>query len=175
MTVSRFLMLAVLLASSSVIAQGYMGWSFGMSKTEVAAVGTPSRYYSFSNGDIGAQDEPFEGNGVPISFYFGSDKLNRIMLIPYMGTDIARARGAWRAAYVHLKRKCSGIEVSGAGSGLVELEVALSSFEVEAGKLQRGQRHQMGCVPMPTNLRLWASITRLANDSLMVAVNYGEP
>lgn len=148
---------------------------FGMSKPEVVAIGDPSRYYSFSNGDLGAQDEPFEGSRVPISFYFGNGRLNRIMLIPYIGTDSAKAREAWQATYAHIKRKCAGVEDLATGPGPVELGAALTTFEVEAGKLQRGQRHQMGCLPMPSGLRLWASLTRLQNDALMVSINYGEP
>jgi len=171
----RSILLAGLLGHSSAFAEGYLGWSFGMSKAEVATVGDASRYYSFSNGDLGAQNEPFEGNGVPISFYFGNGKLNRVMLIPYMGNDLTKAREAWRLTYAHIKRKCTGVEVSEAGPGPVQLEAALAIFDVEASKLQQGQRHQIGCLPMSSSWRLWASVTRLANDSLMVSVNYGEP
>jgi hypothetical protein len=173
--VLRFILLAGLLGHSPAFGEGYLGWSFGMSKAEVATVGDSSRYYSFSNGDLGAQNEPFEGSGVPISFYFENGKLNRVMLMPYMGSHLAKAREAWVLAYAHIKRKCTGVEVSEVGSDPVQLEAALAIFDVEAPKLQQGQRHQMGCLPMPSSLRLWASVRRLANDSLMVSVNYGEP
>lgn len=169
------IILSGLLAYSSAFAAGYLGWSFGMSKAEVASVGDSSRYYSFSNGDLGAKDEPFEGEPALISFYFGNEKLNRVMLILYMGSDRLKALDAWRSAYHHIKRMCKTVEVSAAGPGAIEQDVALATFVVEVAKLQQDQRHQMACLPMREDFRLWASVTRMPNDSLMVAVNYGEP
>lgn len=169
------IVLSGLLAHSSAFAAGYLGWSFGMSKTEVASVGDSSRYYSFSNGDLGAKDEPFEGGRALISFYFGNEKLNRVMLISYMGVDRLEALGAWHSAYQHIKRICKAVEVSAVGPGAIEQDVALATFVLEVEKLKQGQRHQMGCLPMQEGFRLWASVTRMLNDSLMVAVNYGEP
>ncbi|WP_342120409.1 hypothetical protein [Pseudoduganella sp. OTU4001] len=154
-----------LLAHTSAFAQGFRDWRFGMSKAEVTAVGDATRYYRFKNGDLGAQGEPFEDRLVSISFYFGDGKLTRVMLIPYMGTDPAKALDAWQDVYTHMKRRCS----------VGELHESLAAFEAATAKLAQGQRHQMGCHPMPSGVRLWASALRTADGSLMISVNYGEP
>lgn len=165
----------LLLANTSVSAQGYRDWRFGMTQAEVSAVGDPSRYYRFKNGDLGAQGEPFEGRPVPISFYFGDGQLTRVMLIPFAGSDTAKARDAWRDAYTHLKRQCTGVELQAVSGKAVELPEALAAFDAGTANLPPGQRHQMGCLPMPAGLQLWASAQRAADGTLMVSVNYGRP
>jgi hypothetical protein len=163
------------LAHGKSFAEGYEAWQFGMTKAEVRAQGDPSAYYSFSNGAVGSKEGPFEGSVVPISFYFSSDRLTRVMLLPYVGNDVGQAREAWRKVLQHLQRVSGGAEVPSLGSGPTTIERALAAFDEQVGKLPRGARHQAGASPMPTGRRIWASVLHTPDDRLMVSVNYGEP
>lgn len=164
-----------LVAHGASFAEGFEAWKFGMTRAEVRAQGDSDSYYSFRNGDIGSRQGPFEGLFVPISFYFSNDRLTRVMLIPYVGTDVGQAREAWRKAFLHLQRVAGGVEVPSLGIGPTTLEVALAAFDAQVGTLPRGARHQIGARPMPSGRRIWASVLHTPDDRLMVSVNYGEP
>jgi hypothetical protein len=169
------LLVGLLLAHETSFAEGYEAWQFGMTKAEVRAQGEPGAYYSFSNGDIGSRQGPFEVETVPISFYFSNDRLTRVMLIPYFGNDVGHAREAWGKILQHLQRVSGGVEVPSLARGPTSTERALADFDAQVGKLQRGARYQAGATPMPQGRRIWASVLHTPDDRLMVSLNYGEP
>jgi hypothetical protein len=167
--------LALLLTHSVVVAGGYQEWKFGMTQTQVKAVGDPTRYYIFKNGDVGAGRVPFEDGEALLSFYFADNHMNRVMLIVYGGEDANLARQAWAKAYTHLVRVCGDVESPSAGNGASLLQAALAAYDKDVPALAPGQRHQMGCLCMPAEERVWASVTRSKGNQVMVAVNYGRP
>jgi hypothetical protein len=96
------------------------------------------------------------------------------MLITYSGSNLTEARAAWAQAFEHILRQAGGVEVPSASNGVAVKELALVAFDSAASLLKPGERHQMGANPMPENRRIWASVTRLADGRLMVAINYSE-
>lgn len=166
---------ASMLVHGVAAAGGYLGWQFGMSPEQVKAVGDPARYYTFTNGDVGAGDEPFEGGEALLSFYFRDGRMERAMLISYRGTDAPLARQAWITAYKHLARVCGEVESPAAGAGASTLEAAMAAYDMEVATLGSGKRHQIGCLHMPAGERVWASATGGGGGMVMVAVNYGKP
>ena len=166
---------ALLLTHGQVMAGGYQGWQFGMTQTQVKAVGDPSRYYTFKNGDVGAGSVPFEHGEASLSFYFTDGRMDRAMLIAYRGEDASLARQAWANAYAHLARVCGDVESPSASEGASTPEAALAAYDKDMHALAPGKRHQMGCLHMPADERVWASATRGEGNQVMVAVNYGRP
>ncbi|MFC5549019.1 hypothetical protein [Massilia aerilata] len=166
---------AALLSHGLAHAGGYEGWRFGMTHEQVKAVGDPSRYYGFKNGDLGAGKQPFEGGDALLSFYFKGDHMERVMLIPYMGDDLKQGREAWRKSLDHLTRVCGGVESPSLGKGAAKPEAVMAAWDEAVPLMAPGERHQMGCSPMPGGERIWASATRGAGTQVMVSVNYGEP
>ena len=172
---THFAAVVLLLAHGLAVAGGYQGWQFGMSQAQIRAVGDPARYYAFKNGDLGAGHVPFEDGEALISFYFTAGRMQRVMLIAYMGKDAGQARQAWTKSYEHLARVCGDVESPSAGEGATTLEAELAVYDREVPALAPGRRHSMGCLRMPAGERVWASATRGEGDLVMVAVNYGEP
>jgi hypothetical protein len=165
-----------LLSQGLAHAGGYEGWRFGMTHEQVKAVGDPSRYYSFKNGDLGAGKVPFEDGDALLSFYFTGDHMQRMMLIAYMGEDLKQARAAWREALAHLSRVCGGVESPSLGMGkAASPEAVMAVWDKDVPLMDPGGTQQMGCLPMPAGERVWATATRGAGTHIMVAVNYGEP
>ena len=171
----RIAAFALLLTHGLVAAGGYQKWQFGMTQAEVKAVGDPARYYTFKNGDIGAGKVLFEDGEALLSFYFTEGHMERVMLIPYRGEDAGSARHAWTKAYAHLVQVCGDVESPSAGNGASTLEVVLAAYDKNVPGLAAGERHQMGCLRMPTGEHVWASATRGEGNLVMVAVNYGKP
>jgi hypothetical protein len=166
---------AALLLPAVATAGGYQGWQFGMTQAQVKAVGNPSRYYDFRNGDVGAGKVPFEDGKALLSFYFTEGHMERAMLIAYKGADSDLARQAWAAAFSHLAHVCGDVESLAAGPGASSVDAALAAYSKAVPALAFGRRHQMGCLTMPADMRIWASATHLDDGSVMVAVNYGKP
>lgn len=166
--------IALLFAHGLAAAGGYLDWQFGMTQAQVRAVGDPGRYYAFKNGDLGAGSVPFEGGEALLSFYFTDGQMVRAMLINYRGSDTGLARQAWQQTYTHMARVCGDVESLVAGPGASSLAAVLAAFDKEVPVLAPGQRHQIGCLHMPADARVWASITRGPDNQLMAAVNYGK-
>lgn len=173
----RYCVTACLLFLSHCLAAagGYQQWQFGMTQEQVKSVGNPSRYYAFKNGDLGAGAVPFEGGKALLSFYFTHGYMVRAMLITYRGDDASLARQAWVNAYAHLARVCGDVESVSAGQGAMPLEAVLAAYDEAVPALAPGGRHQMGCLHMPAEQRIWVSLTHHIQQDVMVAVNYGKP
>lgn len=171
----KVLCAALLLVPGCAFATGYLGWSFGMSREQVQAQQEHGPYYPFKNGDLGSQAGPFQGKQVPISFYFDGDRLVRVMLIAYMGSDIAAAEEAVRSAVTQLNADFGGVELPGSAVAPANPEAVIAAFNAHAPGLAPGQRFQFGAHPMPENRKAWVSVTALEQGQYMVAVNYAEP
>jgi len=166
----------MLLMPLSAWGYGYEGWRFGMTPEQVKMQEIPGGYYSFRNGDVGTESFPFRGQPALTSFYFQNDRLNRVMVIIYSGQDLEAVEEA-------LEEAAAQIEADGGGLELPETEVeqAASLEQVAAAwaarqpTLMEGQRFQFGALPMPTDRKIWASVSLLQGGLYMVALNYAEP
>ena len=164
----------LLLAPLSAKAAGFLEWSFGMTREQVQAQTRYSPYYPFKNGDLWSQNGPFQGQRVPISFYFDNDRLVRVMLIAYMGSDIVAARDSARLAVNQLSTDFGGTELP-TFNGPATPESVLLAFDNDVPKLAPAQRFQFGAYPMPADRKAWVSVSLLQAGQYMVAVNYAEP
>ncbi|MEG3156459.1 hypothetical protein ACKVMH_00845 [Lysobacter zhanggongensis] len=175
MKLLKLLCAALLLVPTCAFATGYLGWSFGMSREQVQAQKEYGPYYPFKNGDLGSQAGPFQGTHVPISFYFNGERLVRVMLIAYMGSDLAAAEAAVRSAVSQLEADFGGVELSGLAIAPATSEAVVAAFSAQAPGLAPGQRFQFGAHPMLENRKAWVSVTAMEQGQYMVAVNYAEP
>jgi hypothetical protein len=172
----KFIAALLLLANVQIaIADGYGEWKFGMSRDEVKAVSDSGPYYSLPNNDLGSQSGYLETQKVPISFYFGEDQLSRMMLIAYQGEDSKAAVDAWKASLNHLAKNFEGIELGTNRGVAVSVEAAMANLEGSLETLPVNGRVQAGALPMPSNVRVWATFTKATDSIYMVAVNYAAP
>jgi hypothetical protein len=172
----RIIIAALLLvAFPTVFAEGYDDWKFGMTREEVKAVSGLGPYYPLPNNDLGSQSGPLENQKVPISFYFAEDKLSRMMLIAYQGEDLEQARKAWELSVSHLANNFEGIEL-GTNRGVpASAASAIAALDGDIGEMPANSRIQVGVLPMPADLRVWATFTKATDSIFMVAVNYASP
>jgi hypothetical protein len=85
-------------------AAGLPPWQFGMSKSQVASFKECGPYKSFSNGDLETYNGRFHGRKVNVQFFFQADRLRRIGVYLYEGTDPKGGIPAWRTAYQALQK-----------------------------------------------------------------------
>jgi len=175
MRLLKLLFLALLIAPSNALASGFLGWSFGMDRTQVQAHEEFGPYYPFKNGDLGSQAGAFQGRSVPISFYFNDDRLVRVMLIAYTGNDLDAVRENLGQAVIHLTEEFGGVDLPETGEAAATPEAVAAAFSAQAPSLAVGQRFQVGAFPMPTDRKVWASVTAVQGGVYMVSVNYAEP
>lgn len=176
MNTRRAVLISGLLPAFSANALGYKGWLFGMSRDDVKAVKSDSPYYPLGNGDLGSQAGPFEpGHSAVISFYFRSDRLVRVMLIPYMGEDFAKARLAWLTSAVHLTNLYGGIELGTSRGVKAPPAQADEAFEAARPAIDGGAKMQMGAFPMAIDVIAWCSASRMPNGQYIVTVSHAKP
>jgi hypothetical protein len=99
-----FSLLAGVLLPLAANGAGFPPWEFGMSKAKVVSFRTFAPYKSFSNGDLETYDRPFHGHKANVQFFFNGDRLDRIAVFLYEGTDPKGGIPAWRAAYAALRK-----------------------------------------------------------------------
>ncbi len=80
-------------------ASGLGPWQFGMSKSQVASLKEFGPYESFSNGDLETYNWRFHGHKANVQFFFQGERLRRIGVYLYEGTDPKGSIPAWRIAY----------------------------------------------------------------------------
>ena len=175
MRILKLLCTALLLLPTCAFATGYLDWSFGMSREQVQAQKGHGPYYPFKNGDLGSQAGPFQGERVPISFYFNGDRLVRVMLIAYSGSDIESVEEAVRLGVLQLSSDFGGVELPGSPLAPATSGAVVAAFNAQLLGLAPGRRFQFGAHPMPANRKAWVSVTALEQGRYMVAVNYAEP
>src|SRR5437016_4271462 len=85
-------------------AAGFPPWQLGMSKSQVASFKEFGPYKSFSNGDLETYNGRFHGRKANVQFFFQGDRLRRIGVYLYEGTDSKGGIPAWRNAYEALQK-----------------------------------------------------------------------
>ena len=82
-------------AASPALASDFGPWSLGMSAEQIKAVSSHGPYKAFSNGDLETYNGDFGGNKENVQFFLKADRLWRIGVYTYEGTDLAAATEAW--------------------------------------------------------------------------------
>lgn len=139
-------------------------WRFGMSRDEVRQQSLFGPYYSFQNADIGTEGGLFAGERRPLSFYFEKDRLDRMMLIVYLGKDPQLAQQAWAQCQAHLQSRFGGAE-----GDLAPALRRSSLFKGPAPALR------MRASPMPPQREVLASAQRTDDGRVMVSLVYAQP
>ncbi len=171
----KSLLLLIALVPSFASATGYGPWSFGMTKADVRAIAEANPYYEFRNGDIGSQNGTFEGERAPISFYFQGERLVRVMVVAYAGTDYEKAKRAWLKAHAHIQQNFGGTEVPSKGKGPSDAKAAAEALDESGLRTGANAKIQMGATPMPKDRTVWSTVNIVPNVGYWVAVNYAEP
>lgn len=83
---------------------GLSPWEFGMSKSQVASFKQFGPYKTFSNGDLETYSRPYHGRKANVQFFFRGDRLRRVAVFLYEGTDPKGGIPAWKAAYQALQK-----------------------------------------------------------------------
>jgi hypothetical protein len=121
------LVVAAFLAGSA-SAAGVSPWQFGMSKSQVASFKEFGPYKQFSNGDLETYNGRFRGRKENVQFFFQGDRLRRIGVFLYEGTDPKGGVPAWRSAYEALQKDYGKVSMPG-------IRVATKSGPVNADML----------------------------------------
>ena len=100
-----------ILSGGSGSAAGLPAWQFGMSKSQVISFKELGPYKSFSNGDLETNNARFHGRKSNVQFFFQGDRLVRIGVYLYEGTDPKGGIPAWRSAYEALQNDYGKVEM----------------------------------------------------------------
>ncbi len=103
-TLTRSIAILLLLSAAPAFAAGVPPWRFGMSRAEVASVKEAGPYKDFSNGDVETFNGRFGGRKENIQFFFQGDRLRRIGVYMFQGTDPQKGIPAWQRAYERLQK-----------------------------------------------------------------------
>ncbi len=149
------LLLAAALALPAVaFSAGLAPCEFGMSKAQVSGFKDYGPYRSFSNGDLETYAGLYDGRKENVQFFFKDDKLGRIGIYLYEGTDIEAARQVWKRAYQSLAKKYGKIETDGIASASNDAE-ALSL--AAAAALKTTEKVQMAPARQPAGTSVFSS------------------
>lgn len=156
---------------------GFGPWTFGMDRDAVRAQAMFAPYYPFPNGDLGSSSWPLgtlPGNETrPLSFTFTQDRLSRVMLLVYLGTETAQIEQAWSAAHAQLRQRFGGVVL--AGDRLVDAETALQALRASGLLEGRVAQFQMAAHPRPRRRDVWVSARRAADGRTMVTLTHAAP
>lgn len=156
-----FFLAATLLLSAPANSAGLAPWEFGMSKAQVRSFERYGPYRSFTNGDLETYGGIYDERKENVQFFFDNDKLRRIGVYLYEGTDPEAAREVWRQAYESLTRKYGKIETPGVvvkpGTNPADSE-ALSV--AAAAALIFSEKVQMAPVNQPSDMFVFSSFFR---------------
>jgi hypothetical protein len=169
----RFIVLvALFLACLPALASGFGPWTFGMSADEIRAIESHVPYREFSNGDLETYNADFGGKKQNVQFYLKSDRLWRVAVRTYEGTDLEQAAQAWAGTYTTLKALHGPMETPGlVGSSLSELTESAKALVGGGGKAQ------MAPVSQPAGEFVFSSFNGIDHDGTtfyMVTVNYDQ-
>lgn len=128
---------------------GRFPWTFGMSHAQVAAVAVFGPYRSFQNGDLETYNAVFDGRFEDFQLFFRDDKLRRIGVYTFEGTDAAAAVDAWAALCASMQRTFGAIETPGNVTPVTGDAASLDAFKTRAramvdkvGKVQMAPKNQ---------------------------------
>ena len=154
-------------------AGGFGPWSFGMSAEQIQAVSTYGPYKSFSNGDLETYNGDFGGRKENVQFFLKDNRLWRIGVYTYEGTDLAAAAQAWTHTYLTLKSEYGPLETPNY-KGATPEALAESARGIVAG----GGKAQMAPLKQPEDTFVFSSFASYAHDGTTyytVTVNYDRP
>ena len=114
-------------------------------------------YKSFSNGDLETYNRPFHGRKANMQFFFQGDRLRRIGVFLYEGTDPKGGIPAWRSAYESLQKDYGKVSMPdahvAANSGPVNADVLAIGAAVNADVTGETK---MAPAKQPAEMHVWA-------------------
>lgn len=127
------ILLIIVIMPFSAFSAGLTPWEFGMSKSEVSSFSKYGPYRTFSNGDIETYNGIYDGKAENVQFFFdNNDKLARIGVYLYEGTDIKEAQKAWKRAYDSFTQKYGKIEIFGTKRSSENKPIDATSLSIAA-------------------------------------------
>jgi len=157
----RFIFVFVITASLSLLAaaSGLPPWQLGMTKSQVASFKEFGPYRSFPNGDLETYNGRFHGRKTNIQFFFQGDRLRRIAVYLYEGTDPKGGIPALRLAYDALEKDYGNVKVPemGVGSGSDPLNSEVIAIGAAANADVTGETHLIPA-EQPADMRVLARI-----------------
>ena len=154
-------------------ADGFGPWSFGMSAEQIQAVSTYGPYKSFSNGDLETYNGDFGGKKENVQFFLKDNRLWRIGVSTYEGTDLWAATQAWIHTYSTLQSQYGPLETPNY-QGATPEALAESARAIVAA----GGKAQMAPLTQREGEFVFGSFTSFANGETTyytVTVNYDRP
>jgi hypothetical protein len=155
----RVILIAATIVALPVLADaaGLSPWQFGMSKSQVTSFKEFGPYRPFANGDLETYGRSFHGRKANVQFFFQGDRLRRIGVYLYEGTDPKGGIPAWRFAYESLQKDYGKILMPdirvGPHSDPVNAEVLAISAAVNTDVT--GESRMMPA-KQPSNIRIFA-------------------
>ena len=113
MPLLRTLLAGVLFIGAGPVAAETLPWKFDMSHDDVRAVTRYGPYKSFSDGDLESYKGVFEGHEENFQFAFRDDKLFRIGVYLYEGTDAQAAAAKWFALHSLMASRYGSLRTPG--------------------------------------------------------------
>jgi hypothetical protein len=135
-------------------------WTIGMTKAQVSAVDGYGPYRSFKNGDLETYNAVFDGHFANFQFFFRDDRLWRIGIYTFEGTDPAAAAQAWGKLYEGMQRSFGGMETPGNTQPTAADAHSMQAFETTAQALvTAGGKAQMAPLHQPSDGYSFASFS----------------
>ena len=91
---------------------GLPPWQFGMTPQQVSGFPQHAPYYLFANGDLETYSGIFDGKRQNVQFFFSNNRLKRIGVNLYEGTNAEDGRLAWVNAYHALARQYGRLDLT---------------------------------------------------------------
>ena len=144
-------------------------WTFGMSHAQVSAVDGYGPYRSFRNGDLETYNAVFDGHFRNFQFFFRDDKLQRIGIYTYEGTDLAAAAEAWGNLYEGMQRYFGAVETPANTPPMTGDTASMNAFKANARALvEQGGKAQMTPTRQLTDAFSFASFSRFEGEGKTV-------
>lgn len=144
-------------------------WTFGMSKAQVSALKSYGPYRSFSNGDLETYNGVFDGHFENFQFFLSENRLQRIGIFTYEGTDLTAATRAWGELYTSMRRNFGTIDTPGNKAPSKQNANSMQAFEANARSLaSQDGKVQMAPLKEPSDAFLFASFTRQELQGTMI-------
>lgn len=162
-----------LITAFPAFAGGFGPWRFGMSTEEIMAVTSHGPYKSFSNGDLETYNGDFGGRKENVQFFLKDNRLWRIGVYTYEGTDLSAATQAWVHTYSTLQSQYGDLETPNY-QGATPDALAESARSIVAG----GGKAQMAPIKQPDGAFVFSSFASYAHDGTTyytVTVHHDRP
>lgn len=136
-------------------------WTLGMSKAQVSAVTGYGPYRSFKNGDLETYNAVFDSHFRNFQFFFRDNKLWRIGVYTFEGTDLSAATQAWGDMYESMRRTFGAIETP-VNKAPVEGDAdSMKAFQASARTLvEQSGRAQLAPLQQPAAVYSFASFSQ---------------